>query len=207
MIRGHPSPSGFDLVGFCIGLVDLDAIVTGASIQPGDAIVGIPSSGIHSNGLSLARRVLTDLDEQVDDTTVGDLLLEPTVIYVRAVRDLLASDVEVRGLAHITGEGFLNLLRLEAEVGYLIDSPLPVPRVFELIADRGGVEAAEMHEVFNMGCGFCCVVPPSDAADAVALLSERHPGTAVIGRVTSDAGAVELSSVRLKGTRAGFESS
>jgi phosphoribosylformylglycinamidine cyclo-ligase len=207
LIRGHPSPSGFDLVGFCVGLVDLDSIVTGASIQPGDAIVGIPSSGIHSNGLSLARRVLTDLDEEVDGTTVGDLLLEPTVIYVRAIRDLLASDVDVRGLAHITGEGFLNLLRLDAEVGYLIDSPLPVPRVFELIAERGDVEAAEMHEVFNMGCGFCVVVPSAAASDAVALLSERHPGTAVIGRVTPDAGVVELSSVRLRGTRAGFESS
>ena len=114
--------------------MDLDAIVTGAAIEPGDAIVGIPSSGIHSNGLSLARRVLPDLDEAVGDTTVGELLLEPTVIYVRAVRELLESEVEVRGLAHITGEGFLNLLRLEAEVGYRIDAPLPVPR--DLRADR-----------------------------------------------------------------------
>jgi phosphoribosylformylglycinamidine cyclo-ligase len=204
LIRGHPSPSGFDLVGFCVGLVDLDAIVTGATIEPGDAIVGIPSSGIHSNGLSLARRVLPDLDERVGGATVGDLLLEPTVIYVRAVRELLASDVDVRGLAHITGEGFLNLLRLEAEVGYAIDSPLPVPAVFDLIADRGAVEPAELYEVFNMGCGFCCVVPPADAERAVALLAQRHPGTAVIGRATADAGVVELSSPRLRGTRTGF---
>ena len=110
LLKGHPSPHGFDLVGFCVGLVDLDAIVTGAAIEPGDAIVGIPSSGIHSNGLSLARRVLTDLDERAGDSTVGELLLEPTVIYVRAIRELLDSEVEVRGLAHITGEGFLNLL-------------------------------------------------------------------------------------------------
>jgi phosphoribosylformylglycinamidine cyclo-ligase len=207
LIRGHPSPSGFDLVGFCVGLVDLDAIVTGARIEPGDALIGIPSSGIHSNGLSLARRVLPDLDEQVGATTIGDLLLEPTVIYVRAIRELLASEVDVRGLAHITGEGFLNLLRLEAEVGYLIDEPLPVPEIFTLIAERGEVEPAELYEVFNMGCGFCCVVPAADASDAVALLSAHHPGTAVIGSVTSEAGAVELSSVRLRGTRAGFEGS
>src|SRR5918997_7027249 len=103
LIRGHPSPRGFDLLGFCVGLVDLDAIVTGAAIEPGDAVVGIPSNGIHSNGLTLARRVLGDDDER---------LLEPTAIYVRAIRDLLDSGVEVRGLAHITGEGFLNLLRL-----------------------------------------------------------------------------------------------
>jgi phosphoribosylformylglycinamidine cyclo-ligase len=204
LIRGHPSPHGFDLVGFCVGLVDLDAIVTGATIEPGDAVVGIPSSGIHSNGLSLARRVLTDLDEPVGDTTVGDLLLEPTVIYVRAVRALLESDIDVRGLAHITGEGFLNLLRLEAEVGYLIDDPLPVPRIFELIAERGSVDPAELYEVFNMGCGFCCVVRAAQAPRAVSLLSERHPGTAVIGRATADAGAVELRPQRLRGTRAGF---
>ncbi len=207
LIRGHPSPNGFDLVGFCVGLVDLDAIVTGASVEPGDAVIGIPSSGIHSNGLSLARRVLPDLDEAVGDTTVGELLLEPTVIYVRAVRELLAaSEVEVRGLAHITGEGFLNLLRLEAEVGYLIDAPLPVPRIFELIAERGPVEPAELYEVFNMGCGFCCVVPAEHADAAVKLLAARHPGTAVIGRATAEAGAVELSAQRLRGTRAGFVS-
>jgi phosphoribosylformylglycinamidine cyclo-ligase len=206
LIRGHPSPHGFDLVGFCIGLVDLDSIVTGERVEPGDVLIGVPSSGIHSNGFSLARSVLTDLDEQLGSATVGELLLEPTVIYVRAVRELLASEVDVRGLAHITGEGFLNLLRLEAEVGYEIDAPLPVQPIFELIAERGAVEPAELYEVFNMGCGFCCVVAPSDADRAVALLEEHHPGTSVIGRATASAGAVELSSIGLKGTRAGFES-
>jgi phosphoribosylformylglycinamidine cyclo-ligase len=206
LIRGHPSPNGFDLVGFCVGLVDLDAIVTGARVEPGDALLGIPSSGIHSNGLSLARRVLGDLDEPIGGTTVGELLLEPTVIYVRAVRELLGSDVDVRGLAHITGEGFLNLLRLEAPVGYSIDSPLPVPHIFELIADRGPVEPAELYEVFNMGCGFCCVVPVEQAERAVALLARHHPGAAVIGRATTAAGIVELSSPRLRGTQAGFVS-
>jgi phosphoribosylformylglycinamidine cyclo-ligase len=197
LIRGHPSPHGFDLLGFCIGLVDLDALVTGAAIEPGDAIVGIPSNGIHSNGLTLARRVLGEDDER---------LLEPTAIYVRAVRDLLDSAVEVRGLAHITGEGFLNLLRLEAGAGYLIDQPLPVPAVFEDIAERGGVDAAEMHEVFNMGCGFCCVVPAEDAEEAVSILGRRHPGTAVIGRASTAAGVVELPPAGLRGTREGFAS-
>src|SRR5215207_4079480 len=170
LIRGHPSPHGFDLVGFCVGLVDLDAIVTGATVQPGDALIGIPSSGIHSNGLSLARRVLPDLDEVVGDTTVGDLL------------------------------------RLEAEVGYRIDAPLTVPKIFELIAERGPVEPAELYEVFNMGCGFCCVVPADQADAAVSLLAAHHPGTAVIGTATHAAGAVDLSAQRLRGTRAGFVS-
>jgi len=205
LIRGHPSPRGFDLLGFCIGLVDLDAIVTGGRIEAGDALIGLPSSGIHSNGLTLARRTLHDLDERVDGRTVGDLLLEPTAIYALAIRELLESEVDVRGLAHITGDGFLNLLRLEADVGYRIDSPLRVPLVFELIAERGGIEPAELYEVFNMGCGFCCVVPAGDADAAVELLSLRHSGTAVIGRTTTAAGIVELPRRNLRGTREGFK--
>src|SRR5918996_349492 len=197
LVRGHPSPRGFDLLGFCIGLVDLDAIVTGATIEPGDAIVGIPSSGIHSNGLTLARRALGDDDER---------LLEPTAIYVRAVRDLLDSAVEVRGLAHITGEGFLNLLRLEAAAGYLIDQPLPVPAAFEEIAERGGGGGAEAHGGLNFGCGFCCVVPSGDADETVSILARRHPGTAVIGRTSTAAGVVELPRAGLRGTREGFAS-
>ncbi len=201
LLRGHPSPRGFDLVGFCVGLVDLDGIVTGREVEPGDALVGLPSSGIHSNGLSLARRVLEDLDEPVEGGTAGDLLLKPTVIYVRAVRELLASEIGVHGLAHITGDGFLNLLRLEAPVGYRVDAPLPVPHVFELIAERGGVEAAELYEVFNMGCGFVCVVPAAQAEAAVELLSARHPGAAVIGSVTDREGVVELPGPGLVGRR------
>jgi phosphoribosylformylglycinamidine cyclo-ligase len=201
VVRGHPSPHGFDLVGFCVGLVDLDAVITGSSIEPGDAVVGIPSSGIHSNGLSLARAVLTDLDEELDTQTMGDLLLEPTVIYVKAVRELLESKVDVRGLAHITGDGFLNLLRLEAHAGYRIDSPLPVPPVFVHIAERGGVEDAELYEVFNMGVGFCVVVPHADADAAVELLDLHHPGTAVIGHTTTATGVVELPKQGLIGRR------
>ncbi len=201
LLRGHPSPRGFDLVGFCAGLVDLDALVTGARAEPGDLLIGLPSSGIHSNGLTLARRALGDLNERAGDTTVGELLLEPTVIYVRAVRELLASAADVRGLAHITGEGLLNLLRLEADVGFRVDRPLPVPTVFELIAERGGVEDAELYEVFNMGCGFCVVVPAADAGAAVELLGRRHPGSAVIGTVTAEPGVVELTRQGLRGRR------
>jgi phosphoribosylformylglycinamidine cyclo-ligase len=201
VVRGHPSPRGFDLVGFCVGLVDLDGVVTGDRIEPGDAIVGIPSSGIHSNGLSLARNVLTDLDEPLDGTTVGDHLLEPTVIYVKAIRELLESDVDVRGLAHITGDGFLNLLRLEAHAGYRIDSPLPVPPIFAHIAERGGVDDAELYEVFNMGCGFCVVVPREQADAAIGVLERHHPGTAAIGMTTTATGVVELPKQGLIGRR------
>ena len=205
LIRGHPSPHGFDLLGFCVGIVELEGMVTGRRVEAGDALIGLPASGIHSNGLTLARRVLGDLEEEVGGRTVGELLLEPTTIYVQAIRELVASEIDVRGLAHITGEGFLNLLRLEASVGYRIDAPLPVPSVFELIAERGAVEPAELYEVFNMGCGFCCVVPVADAEAAVEHLGARHPGTAVIGRTTTAAGVVELPRQRLRGSRQGFE--
>jgi phosphoribosylformylglycinamidine cyclo-ligase len=206
LIRGHPSPGGFDLVGFCVGLVDLDRMVTGAAIQPGDAVVGIPSSGVHSNGLTLARRALPDLREEPPELggrSIGGALLEPTVIYVRAVRELLASELEVRGLAHVTGDGFLNLLRLEAPVGYRIDAPLPRPPIFELIRARAGVDEAELHEVFNLGCGFCCLVAAAQADPAVELLSTHHPGTAVIGEATDRGGVVEVPGVDLEGRRDG----
>jgi phosphoribosylformylglycinamidine cyclo-ligase len=208
LIRGHPSPHGFDLVGACFGTVALDSIVTGSAITPGDAVVGVPSSGVHSNGYTLARRALPDLRDtppELGGRRVGDVLLEPTVIYVRAVMDLLRSpDVAVRGLAHITSGGMLNLLRLEApEAGYRIDSPLPVPPVFDLIADGASVPAEEMYEVFNMGCGFCAVVPAEQADAAVELLASHHRGAAVIGTVTDSGGLVELPFAGLQGRAEG----
>jgi phosphoribosylformylglycinamidine cyclo-ligase len=204
LIKGHPSPNGFDLCASCIGVVPIDRIVTGATVEPGDVVIGIPSSGVHSNGLTLARSVLSDLREappELGGRTVADELLEPTVIYVRAVLELLGSDVQVRGLAHITGDGFLNLTRLDAPVGYRIDNPLPVPRVFTLIASRGDVDQAELWEVFNMGCGFCVVVPQADAQGAVDLLATHHPGTAVIGSITDQVGLVELPRAGLAGRK------
>jgi phosphoribosylformylglycinamidine cyclo-ligase len=206
LIRGHPSPRGFDLAGFCVGLVPLAEIVTGAAVRPGDAVVGIPSSGVHSNGLTLARSALPDLEErppELGGASAGETLLEPTVVYVRAVRELLRSEVGVRGLAHITGEGFLNLLRLEAEVGYRLDALLPAPPIFGLVAERAGVDTPELYEVFNMGCGFCCVVAPEGAAAAVELLGRHHPGTAVVGRVTADEGLVEIPGAGIAGRRDG----
>jgi phosphoribosylformylglycinamidine cyclo-ligase len=188
VIRGHPSPRGFDLVGACIGVVKLDQVVTGDRIEPGDAIIGVASSGLHSNGYTLARSALPDLDEAFAGGTVGDALIEPTRIYVREVVELLRSDVDVRGLAHITGDGFLNLCRLEAAVGYRISDPLPPQAIFELIAERGDTPPEEMYEVFNMGCGLCCVVPRADAERAAATLDGR-----VIGEVTDRAGVVEIA--------------
>jgi len=185
--------SGIELAASAIGLVDLDKIVTGERIEPGDALIGLPSSGLHSNGYTLARKVLADIswDDERLGRPLGDIVLEPTTIYVRAVLDLLESKVDVRGLAHITGDGLNNLLRLSDSVGYEVSHPLDVPAVFGLIQELGTVSDDEMHEVFNMGLGFVAIVPAADADAAVELLTKHHPGTRVIGSVTDRAGAVE----------------
>jgi phosphoribosylformylglycinamidine cyclo-ligase len=186
--------SGWELSGSAIGLVPLDAIIDGSRIEPGDAIVGLPSSGLHSNGYTLARRVLAEvpLDDERLGRPLGDVLLEPTEIYVETILELLAvPDVDVRGLAHITGDGLNNLKRLSSRVGFRIDEPLPVPRVFGLIAELGGVEDDEMHQVFNMGCGFCVIVPERDLDAALGMLSGSYPEAKRIGSVTDRPRVVE----------------
>jgi len=205
MIRGHPSPNGIDLVGAAFGVVGLDAILDGGTVAPGDAVIGVPSSGIHSNGFTLARRALLEdgalsLDQHVEELgrTLADELLEPTAIYVRAALGLLGSEVDVHGLAHITGDGLLNLRRLSNEAGFEIDAPLEPQPVFDLIARSGDIGAAEMWEVFNMGTGLCCVVAEADANAAAELLTKHHPGTRRIGTVTSKTGSVTIPSRGLR---------
>jgi phosphoribosylformylglycinamidine cyclo-ligase len=212
VIRGHPSPYGFDLVGSAFGTVALDTIIDGSACAPGDALIGLPASGVHSNGLTLARRALLEqgglsLDAtpaQLRGASVADVLLEPTVIYVRAILALLRSEMAVHGLAHITGGGLANLLRLGSEIGFQVTAPLPFPDVFALIAELGEVPAAEMWEVFNMGCGFCVIMPAEQAEQAVALLASHHPGTAVIGTVTDRTGLVEVPDLGIEGGSGGL---
>jgi phosphoribosylformylglycinamidine cyclo-ligase len=211
MLEGHPSPHGIDLVGAAIGVVPRYEVLTGDAIEPGDVVIGVPSSGVHSNGFTLARRALFDLGGlSLDDTpaelgrSVGDELLEPTAIYVRAALDLLRSDVTVRGLAHITGDGLLNLTRLNEAVGYRIDAPLAPPPIFALIQQRGEVPDHEMWEVFNMGTGFCCVVAAGAVEQALVLLQRHHPGAAVVGEVTGEAGVVHVPPAGLVGDGEGF---
>jgi phosphoribosylformylglycinamidine cyclo-ligase len=197
LIRGHPSPHGLELSGAGVGTVALDRIVTGELCAPGDALIGLPSSGLHSNGFTLARQILgsQELDgrpELLGGATLADALLEPTVIYVKAVLELLRSDVAVHGLAHITGDGVLNLRRLNPRVGFGIDAPLEVPGICALICERGGIEPKQAYQHFNMGCGFAVVVAASDAVRAAALLADFHPGARAIGQLTAQAGVISL---------------
>jgi phosphoribosylformylglycinamidine cyclo-ligase len=184
--------SSVDVSGACFGTVALDAVIDGAAVQPGDVVIGLPSSGIHSNGYTLARSALAGigLDDDRLGRPLGDVLLEPTEIYVKPVLELLRSDVDVRGLAHITSGGTGNLLRLAAEVGYEIDDPLPVHPIFELIRQHGDVSEEEMYDVFNMGCGFCVVVPAADEERALALLRAAYPEAKRIGQATGDSDVV-----------------
>ncbi len=178
---------GVDVSGACIGRVGLDAIVDGSAVEPGDVVIGLPSTGIHSNGYTLARSALAGigLDEDPEGRLgrpLGEELLQPTQIYVKPIVALLRSEADVRGLAHITSGGTKNLLRLAADVGYEIDDPLPVLPIFELIQERGEVSEAEMSEVFNMGCGFCVVVAAADEAAALEQLRGYYPEAKRIGR-------------------------
>ncbi len=183
---------GFDLAGACFGTVALDRVIDGAAVRDGDPVIGLPSSGLHSNGFTLARKALDGipLDDRRLGDPLGEVLLTPTEIYVRAILGLLRSDIEVRGLAHVTSGGLGNLLRLRADCGYEIDEPLPVPPVFALIQELGDVSDEEMHEVFNMGCGFCVVVAARDEEEALTALRAHYPEARRIGRARGAAGAV-----------------
>lgn len=167
IVRGHAPGTGVDLVGMCAAIVPLDRIIIGEDVTPGDVVVGVRSSGVHSNGLTLARRALFDKGGLKPreycaelDCTVGEELLRPTDIYVRPVMDLLNKQrLPIRALVNITSDGFLNLARIKAAVGFKLDS-LPAPqRIFSLIQDLGNVPPTEMYRVFNMGIGFCLIVP------------------------------------------------
>ena len=180
-------PGEYDLAGFAVGVVERSRIVTGALVRPGDRVLGLASSGLHSNGYSLARKVVFDrlrlgLGDPMPGTgrSVADELLEPTRIYVRPVLALLAA-VAVKAMAHVTGGGLTgNLPRVLPDgCRARIDrGAWPVPPVFALIQDAGGVPESEMRRTFNMGVGYAIVVAPAAAGDATALL--RRGGRARI---------------------------
>jgi phosphoribosylformylglycinamidine cyclo-ligase len=190
---GAMEPGEFDLVGFVVGVAERDRLLTGSAAQPGDALVGLPSPGLRSNGYSLARRVLFDVagmgldDELFGGRTVADELLVPSVIYAPAVLRLLGPDgVDVRAVAHVTGGGLVgNLPRvLPAGVDAHVDrSTWEQPRVFREIQRLGSVDGDEMARVFNLGIGMVVAVPPADVSRALALLAESGHRAVEIGRL------------------------
>ncbi|GAB4308886.1 MAG: phosphoribosylformylglycinamidine cyclo-ligase [Methanobacteriaceae archaeon] len=171
----------FDLAGTGIGLVDIEKIITGKEIQDGDVLIGIESNGIHSNGLSLARKVFFEKEKlNIDDllpgyshTTVGEELLKPTTIYVKPIIKLLKSNLNIHGLAHITGGGFLNLKRLKKGISFNITNLPELLPIFRSIYALN-VPLNEMYRVFNMGIGFVVIVSPEDSKKALKIIREYH---------------------------------
>jgi len=152
---------GFDLVGMAVGIVPLDRIITGRDLVPGDVIIGLERSGIHSNGLTLARYVFFERGRLAIDHVfpelgipLGEELLCPTFIYVPEILDIINNIPSLEALINITGDGLLNLPRVDARVGFMIDDLPPVPPVFRLIQQYGAVDDTEMFEVYNMGWAF-----------------------------------------------------
>ena len=188
--------NGFDLAGTAIGVVGKGKVISGGAIRPGDVVIGISSSGIHSNGLTLARKLLIPkygLDYKYGDKKLWEWLLEPTRIYVKGILELIES-VEVRGLAHITGGGLLNLKRL-TNYGFSLEMP-QIEGIFKLIHENG-VPLDEMFRVFNMGIGMVAVVPREEMDEALEILN-RHHESLELGVVTEEPGImVENYGVRL----------
>ncbi len=179
MLRGVHQGTGFDIAGTAIGVVPTDRIIDGRNIRDADVVIGFHSSGIHSNGLTLARATLLGPEAYTVDSrpselgcTLGEEMQRPTRIYVRPVLEAIAATQDVVGLAHISGDGFLNLLRLRTSCGFELSDLPAVPPIFTLIQKQGGVTAEEMYLVFNMGVGFCVVVRPN-AVDTVLGIAAR----------------------------------
>lgn len=175
-LPGFYAAGEYDLAGFCVGVVDKPKVIDGSTVQAGDVILGLSSSGLHSNGYSLARKVLDPLgyDTHLDElgTTVGEAMLAPTNIYVKPVLELLES-VTVKSLTHVTGGGFYeNIPRsLPAGTKALIDrGSWPMPPLFTLIQQRAGISEREMFTTFNMGIGLVAVVAAGDAERAQSVL-------------------------------------
>jgi phosphoribosylformylglycinamidine cyclo-ligase len=186
--------NGFDLAGTAIGHVALDKILVGQNIEDGDVVIGVESNGIHSNGLSLARRAFFEgshkyaLSHRFPElgTELGNELLRPTHIYVQEALELLKRVPSVRAFIHNTSDGFLNLTRVKADVSYVIDALPPVPPIFSIIQRLEGTDDTEMFSVFNMGIGFCALVPERDADTALTVLGGKGKNAYRIGYAVSD---------------------
>jgi phosphoribosylformylglycinamidine cyclo-ligase len=164
----------FDLAGMVVGMLDKQDIILGDMITPGDIIIGVKSSGLHSNGYSLARKVLLSkysLKDKIKGSgTIGDALLEPTEIYVKPVLESL-EECDIHGLAHITGGSFSKLLRLK-KTGYMLDNMPDPQEIFQLIENED-VEKEEMYKTFNMGIGFC-LIAPEDEGELIEEIFKKH---------------------------------
>ncbi len=191
---------GFDLAGTCVGVVETELP---KKILSGDIIIGLRSSGLHSNGYTLARKIFTENGYSYHDTfpgmdgKIGDMLLIPTQIYVRKILELMKS-VDVKGIAHITGSGLRKMKRMSLDVLFSIDEPFEPQEIFHVMQKLGNISDEEMYQTFNMGMGMAIVIDKKDVDSSLAILKEHSEMEAkVVGKVKEGAG-VEVPSLGLK---------
>jgi phosphoribosylformylglycinamidine cyclo-ligase len=203
-LPGFYTPGEYDLAGFAVGCVERSRIVDGKAVAPGDVVIGVASTGLHSNGYSLARKALMDrhpLDRRFDalgDRTLGDALLEPTRIYAKDVLALLEA-VPVKAFSHVTGGGLPgNVPRTlpDGTRAVLEEKRWPRPSIFDLVEREGGVPRDEMYRTFNMGLGLVAVVSPGDEAAAHAALRARGLEAWTVGQIEAGAGEATCEVVR-----------
>ena len=197
-LPGMYQDEDYDLAGFCVGLVEYDRIIDGSRIAPGDALIGIGSSGPHSNGYSLIRRVIehagADLADPLGESTLGEALMAPTRIYVKPLLALIEA-IDVRGLAHITGGGLPeNLPRVLPEGCHAVvdTGSWTLPEVFAWLAAAGGIERDELFRTFNCGIGMCVVVPEEAAEAAVEILASHGETAWVAGHIAAGERGTDL---------------
>ena len=177
--------NGLDLAGTCLGVQKKDRIISGEKIRPGDVIIGVTSTGVHSNGLSLARSVVekyAGYDKKMKSgKTFGEELLTPTRIYHESLK--VAAACNVHGMCHITGGGLLNFNRL-SEYGFRFDHPITPPQIFSWIQEAGDITTSEMYRTFNMGMGYAYIVPEKSVACVLKMVN----GAQVVGKVIREQG-------------------
>ena len=191
----------YDLAGFAVGVVDKKDLITGENIKAGDTLIGIASTGVHSNGFSLVRKVFDmsreSLDTYYDELgkTLGEALIEPTRIYVKGLKAVKNAGVTIKGCSHITGGGFYeNIPRMLPDglgVSIKKDS-YSIPPIFKLLAEKGNIEEHMMYNTYNMGIGMVLAIDPADADKVIEALATTGDKAYVIGEVISGNGNVEL---------------
>ena len=201
----HPGvmdPDDYDLSGFCVGLVDRPRMLDPESVREGDVLIGLPSTGVHSNGFSLVRKALfeqagytvdTELDE-LGGEKLGDVLLTPTKIYVKALSPLFKAGV-VKGVAHITGGGFIENIPRMIPDGLAAEIELgtwPVLPIFDVLEKAGNIDHKEMYNIFNMGIGMVLAIDPARKDEALKLLADNNEPAYVLGQIAADTTGTQI---------------
>ena len=196
--------NGFDLAGTCLGYLKKDKIINNEKIKPGDIILGLKSSGIHSNGYSLVRKIMENSKYNYSDffpndiynKKIGNILLTPTQIYVKEILELI-NNIDVHGLAHITGGGLTNFLRLKKNVKYIIDKPFKPQSIFSFLQKQGNIDDKEMYKTFNMGMGFSIIVNENDIDESIKIIKKySEVDVKIVGRIEKGNG-VKLPDLKL----------